>query len=69
MEVVYNTLAEFMQAVFGVYHPIGYEDASGNFIVASGFAGVDWPYILSVFLFCLIVYCLFRLIGGLLWKS
>ena len=69
MEVVYGTLAQFMQALFGVYNPVGYEDASGTFIVASGFAGVDWPYVLSVVLFLLVVYSLFRLLGGFIWKS
>ena len=69
MEIAYNSIASFMQSLFGVYSPVGYEDATGTFIVASGFAGVDWPYILGVCLFCLIVYCLFRLLGGLIWKS
>lgn len=69
MEVVYNTILDFMQAIFGVYNPVGYTDASGNFIVASGFAGVDWPYILSVCLFSLVVYCLFKLLGGIICRS
>ena len=69
MEIAYNTLSEFMYALFGEYNPIGYEDASGSFIVAPGLAGVDWPYILSVCMFLLVVYCLFRLLWGVLWKS
>ena len=69
METTYNSLAQFMQALFGVYQPNGYEDASGNFVVASGFAGVDWQYVLSVAIFCLVVYCLFKLLGGIICKS
>ena len=64
-----TTLQEFMYALFGEYVPVGFEDGAGNFVVASGFAGVDWPYILSVCLFLLVVYCLFRLLGAVLWKS
>lgn len=35
-------------------------------VIPSGAAGVDWPWICCVALFGLTLYCIFRLIGGLL---
>lgn len=35
-------------------------------VIASGSAGVDWEYISGVFLFGLMLFCLFKLLGGIL---
>lgn len=66
MESVFSSIKEFMQTIFGVYSPVTYTDSLGNVIVPSGLAGVDIPYLLSVCLFGLVVYSLFRLLGGFL---
>lgn len=54
--------------LFGSYEPVVYQDADGIDIVASGMAGVDWTYLSGVILFGLTLYCVFRIIGGLLRK-
>ncbi len=35
-------------------------------VVASGVAGVDWPWIMGVLLFAIVLYSFFRLVGVLL---
>lgn len=53
----------------GSYTPVSYVDlASGAEIVASGAAGVDWPWIFSAALFLLAFWSFFRLVGVLLSK-
>lgn len=32
-------------------------------VVASGMAGVDWPWIMGVLLFAIVLYSLFRILG------
>lgn len=53
--------------LLGEYTPVGYT-VDGNFIVAGGFAGVDWEYLVRAFAFLLVLYCLFRLLGAVLCK-
>lgn len=55
-------------SVFGDYSPVMSDvlDSEGAVIgevVASGMAGVDWPYVLGVLGFFLILYSFFRLLG------
>lgn len=58
--------------LFGEYTPVSYMenvyDAAGEVVnmqevVASGVAGVDWPWLVGVLLFALVLYSLFRLLG------
>ncbi len=58
--------------LFGEYTPVSYMenvyDAAGEIVnmqevVASGVAGVDWPWLVGVLLFALVLYSLFRLLG------
>lgn len=61
--------------LFGEYTPVMFEQvhyiqtADGGYIkvmsdvVASGLAGVDWPWVAGVFLFAIVLYSLFRLLG------
>lgn len=61
--------------LFGRYTPVTYSEyfvytaADGtviqdvNEVVASGLAGVDWPWVAGVFLFAIVLYSLFRLLG------
>lgn len=65
MEPIFHTLQDWMQALFGTYTPVFYETADAVSVIPSGLAGVDFPYVLSVLLFALIVYSLFRLLGGI----
>lgn len=55
----------------GSYTPVMTDvyDASGvvvGQVVASGVAGVDWPWIMTSLFGLVVIYCLFKLIGGAL---
>lgn len=65
-------MKDVILAIFGAYEPVTTTviDAAGETVtaVASGLAGVDWPYIAGVLLFGVVLYCFFRLVGVLLSK-
>lgn len=66
-----ETLKSIITAIFGEYTPVTYQmyDSVNDTyydVVASGFAGVDWPYVCSVVLFAIVMFCVFRIIGGIL---
>lgn len=65
MEIVYSSIRDLFRALFGVYSPVSYTLADGTSVVPAGAAGVDFEYVLSVCIFALVVYCLFRLLGML----
>ena len=61
-------MRDLIEAIFGVYTPVTYDvlDAEGAVLyiaVADGAAGVDWTYVGGVFLFALVLYSFFRLLG------
>lgn len=63
-------MLELITSIFGSYTPITYEiynavTESYDTVVAQGFAGVDWPYILAVGGFFLVLYSILRIIGGI----
>lgn len=65
-----NWLIQF----FGEYEPVTYQlwDETNQYMqtyVAAGAAGVDWPYIGRVLVFCIVIYCFFRTLGGLVCRS
>lgn len=61
--------------LFGSYDPVTYTEyfyytapdgsvlSDYNEVVAAGLAGVDWPWVAGVFLFAIVLYSLFRLLG------
>lgn len=67
-------------SIFGPYEPVmtmeshvvpGIAGVEGSLlesmdVVAAGLAGVDWPWVAGVFLFALVLYSFFRLVGVLL---
>ena len=64
-------------AIFGEYTPLTQTVttyfADGSVVESveyvSGIAGLDWMWIAGVVLFCIVIYCIFRMIGGVLkWK-
>lgn len=67
-------MKEFFETVFGVYTPVTYTDSfldsSGDLVeverIASGLAGVDWTYVLSVVAFLIVLYGVIRIIGGVI---
>lgn len=57
-----------LESIFGTYSPIMtdvYNDVGEVIgeVVASGMAGVDWPYLSGVLIFCIALYSLFRIVG------
>lgn len=67
MTPVYSSLKAFFDILLGEYTPVTYE-VDGITVIASGFAGVDWTYLVRAFAFLLAFYCIFRIVGGLLCK-
>lgn len=72
-------MKELIASIFGEYAPITYEtteylyDTEGNVIsetvsevVASGASGIDWTYVLGVVAFLVVLYCILRIIGGVI---
>lgn len=58
-------------SLFGVYEPVmtdvyAYDGTLAGTAVAGGIAGVDWLWVSGVLLFGVVLYCLLRMIGGLL---
>lgn len=57
-----------LESIFGTYTPVltdvynGAGEVIGE-VVASGMAGVDWPYLSGVLIFCIALYSLFRIVG------
>lgn len=64
MQPVYSSLKAFMDILLGPYTPNTYVD-NGVTIIASGFAGVDWTYVVRAAAFLLVLYSVFRLVGVL----
>lgn len=63
-------MLELITSIFGSYSPVTYDiynavTNSYDTVVAQGFAGVDWPYILAVGGFFLVLYSILRIIGGI----
>ena len=68
-------MKDMIVELFGQYSPVTYSEyfvytaADGsvmqnvNEVVASGLAGVDWPWVAGVFLFAIVLYSLCRLLG------
>lgn len=68
-------MKDLILSIFGAYEPVMtqtavvLEDAElGSYmevvdVVASGAAGLDWPWIMGVVLFAIVLWSLFRLLG------
>jgi len=66
-------MKELIVSIFGAYTPVMttethvVADAVQSVeVVASGLAGVDWPWLAGVLLFAVVLYSFFRLVGVLL---
>lgn len=75
--VLLDGLKSVIRSVFGTYEPVTTtavytETVDGETVttlvdvVAEGSAGVDYEYIAGVFLFGIMLFCLFKLLGGIL---
>lgn len=72
-----SSLMDAIVDIFGVYRPRTYQVSTyledGTVIsseeLVPGLAGVDWEWIAGVGVFCMSLYCIFRMIGGMFkWK-
>lgn len=66
-------MRQFLEQILGRYNPVTYtayeyiEDSMLSYeVIPSGVAGVDWLYILSGVAFLIVIYSIFRLLGGLI---
>lgn len=72
------TIWDWFKSIFGTYSPIynvgetitqTITDVSGNDITTTTttyIASVDWSYIGSIVVFCILFYCVLRIIGGII---
>lgn len=63
-----NAFRDFIDSVCGVYSPVTYTLESGDIIIPAGFAGVDWSYVVAGAVFCIVIYSVFKLLGGVICK-
>lgn len=65
-------MKDVIETIFGEYMPIVYStmDSEGNVleVIPDGLAGVDWTYVLGVVGFFLVLWCILRIIGGVISK-
>lgn len=64
-------MLELIETIFGQYTPVTYQVYNAatecyDNVIAHGMAGVDWPYLLAVAGFFLVLYCILRIIGGVI---
>lgn len=62
-------MKDLILQLFGDYTPVMYTSGSaidGPQVVASGMAGVDWPWLAGVALFALTLYVVFYTVGVIL---
>lgn len=64
-------MLSLIESIFGSYEPITYQVYNSvsdtvESIIPSGMAGVNWPYVLAVALFGMVLYCILRMLGGVL---
>lgn len=75
--VVVESIKSVLASIFGTYEPVTttavyMETVDGETVttlvdvVADGAAGVDYEYLSGVLIFCIMLFCLFRLLGGIL---
>ena len=64
-------MRELITSLFGAYTPPTYLETVGELtqeVIPSGAAGVDWPYVLGVLAFLLVLYCILRIFGAVISK-
>lgn len=70
-------MRSFIDSLLGTYVPQTYEhfvtltDGTQGLenVIPDGLAGVDWSYIIAGLVFVILIYSIFRTIGGLICKS
>lgn len=60
-----NAFVDFLTGLLGTYTPVLNPDGT----IAAGFSGLDIPYIFRAVVFCIVIYSVFKLIGGVVCKT
>lgn len=60
-----NDFIIFLTNLLGDYVPIS--DTAGN--IPYGMAGVDFSYVFRGIVFCIVIYSVFRILGGVICKK
>lgn len=68
-------MKDLIISIFGDYVPVTYEhiyivgdDTIIENVIPAGLAGCDWTYILGVVAFLVVLYCILRIIGGVITR-
>lgn len=69
MNVVYTTIKDFLDSILGTYTPMFYTDSSGAVVHLTGIGSVDYPYLIRACVFLVTMYCVYKIIGGLICKT
>lgn len=69
MNVVYTTIKDFLDTILGTYAPMVATLPDGTIVPLDGFAGVDYPYLIRACVFLITIYCVYKIIGGLICKT
>lgn len=76
-------MREFINAILGAYEPVQYVVEEYTFaedgltvlemvsseVIPAGLAGVDWSYVITGLVFVVVVYCLFKTLGGMICRT
>lgn len=60
-----NEFITFLNNLLGPYVPVVNPDGT----IAAGLAGVDFPFVFRALIFSIVVYSVFRVLGGLICKN
>lgn len=58
-------MKDLVLTLFGSYEPVT-QLVDGVAVPLDGLAGIDWPWLVGVFLFAIVLYSFFRLVGVML---
>lgn len=65
-------MKDLIVSLFGEYIPVTYEvivDGVTQIVIADGVAGVDWPYVLGILIFVVVLSSVLRGLNGLLSRK
>lgn len=60
-----STFRAFLDSVLDTYVPVMASDGT----IPSGLAGVDWSYVFAGLLLCIVVWSVFKILGGMICKN
>lgn len=65
---MYESFRSFIDYVLGAYSPVTYVNLDGISVIPSGLSGVDWGFVFSGLILCIVLFSFFKLIGGVICK-